>query len=1457
MVKSKLQKVTTILRENKTLANLFDEFAIDFDGISKKLIENCLFKYDSLIQENTVYNLSENPNSKGQSEVTLISLKPDVENSLNGTYFMINSVSNSYYVWYSTGTAFDPNVLGSIGLKVEIATNEITANIAAKTKAVLEATGDFIVETENVYENVPAVSEATSLSVQSDLANNNTNYSGKYFSLYNGEDRYNFWFSVNGSTNQPIVAGTMIKVDILSTDTSAIIANKLKLSINALAAFAASSIDNTVIVEAAFAGESSDFNIGTLTGLIFANVLAQGRAAYTQVSSELTVTNKRDGAVNRAANSVTDSPDFVFTRVREGHSDYIAVLNESVSIAIGMYERIEGNHEANYRMYKSSTGVLYTYLLKWIYYCYKYFNEEQFFFNNLLDHFVPDYDSRIISSTTNLKVYFDGLGILLDQLDHKIESLYSMGDIDTIDEKYLQHIAQLLGYQKEDWSIQNISFRELIKNLTEIYKRKGTVYSFELFFKLLGFEAQLREYYWDRDAENPEGFASITKYDYLYYLTVTDPRTRTVKQIENMVHTVPIQPVSVSEWVQPKDLRDFSELQSKYSLEEILGFKCSDLAPADRFTYFKTNFINFKLTQFYTKQDLTAKDTDTILKYVKFLTPIYVSAFIEVVTTPWVDNFENENPLASEVVIEGNPGTPHWVDIILPFLYVTLKDYIPITMAPAPENAVILIQHATSDLNQDGYSDSALPFVFGDPSHGINVRGSVNFSGNTVDLTTNKFVNLRVDKGRGFKIVLQGNTINTYNQLISALNTAFAVQSIPATAFAYGVSPNIDIRVKSNITGTGSKIYMSKGLIDDLFTSIGCNPEAAVDGKVGFNGYQEFGLTLTSLSQFTGLDPSKNYNFYIAINDDGFEQIDVSGINPAYTNLSEVINSINNHYILSSESNFVTSTVGQHLAMQLLNNGKLAIAFRDVGTNNGKMVIVNSDSTPYRAGINFSRFDCRNITIAASNNIAIKRFFLAYYDISTNQLKWTVFNNEGDKEINDRVLEGSGSQVVEVKAVTLKNNNVAVIYTVSSPTPKAILRIINLESLNEVGTATQWYNSGINNIAITTNGDHLVAAGSIGSGGGLLVYLKNDGSFAIDSDINASTKTFTNSGQLISDIRLAEVNSKIFIAYKSNKTTNPTDLKGYITVWSDGAGATGPSRLIAPSLFTGDDLLSIDLDITKNSNLIITYLKQDYHAYAKVYNIDCQTQKKEFLLFDNEDVREFRCRILANGDLSVSFLLATRGYFEKFTYLGNFASQTVDGRLQLDSLAAGNTWDDTVENYAQASDQGHRFTIDGATYEYDNFSTNVRELGYNLTDERNRFNTFYSVSPNDDLVPLIQDTISLLFTVLIATDIFPNDNVDKVGFYLQRNGYITRNNFNGETNSYYSRHIDFSEDIRVDPYRAITELKWPNWKKESQTYSNWSSWQMGIDEFKPSINYTSGVITAKIRTKGNAITRKN
>lgn len=73
----------------------------------------------------------------GAAQVEYITAVHDVSNSLNGTYFTLNSANNAtgYYVWYKTsgGSNSDPAPAGKTGIKVYIPTGATAAQIANNT----------------------------------------------------------------------------------------------------------------------------------------------------------------------------------------------------------------------------------------------------------------------------------------------------------------------------------------------------------------------------------------------------------------------------------------------------------------------------------------------------------------------------------------------------------------------------------------------------------------------------------------------------------------------------------------------------------------------------------------------------------------------------------------------------------------------------------------------------------------------------------------------------------------------------------------------------------------------------------------------------------------------------------------------------------------------------------------------------------------------------------------------------------------------------------------------------------------------------------------------------------------------------------------------------------------------------------------------------------------------------
>lgn len=82
----------------------------------------------------------------GEKQVQRIDTSADSSDSLDGTYFLINSSRNKrkYYVWFSTGAgASDPAISGRLPIEVKINTNETADNIALLIETALEETGDF------------------------------------------------------------------------------------------------------------------------------------------------------------------------------------------------------------------------------------------------------------------------------------------------------------------------------------------------------------------------------------------------------------------------------------------------------------------------------------------------------------------------------------------------------------------------------------------------------------------------------------------------------------------------------------------------------------------------------------------------------------------------------------------------------------------------------------------------------------------------------------------------------------------------------------------------------------------------------------------------------------------------------------------------------------------------------------------------------------------------------------------------------------------------------------------------------------------------------------------------------------------------------------------------------------------------------------------------------------------
>jgi len=290
-------------------------------------------------------------------------------------------------------------------------------------------------------------------------------------------------------------------------------------------------------------------------------------------------------------------------------------------------------------------------LYKNIFYTFKHSTLKKFFSENW-KRFFPEYDVLNIESSEQLKLFQNSLMQQFDKFSDIIDEIYNLQDINLIPDKYLSYLAQLIGYEREERELlSNSSFRELIKNIIEIYRIKGTNFSFELFFGFLGFETSILEYWFDkRYFDEGIRFNSFTgsseKNRFDFYLTPIKP-----------TDTIPdgmFKPYSVLENQITETLgeNEFSNLISsqRYSLEQILGEEKGYRETP--YSFFKTNIVEFNISRFSSRtfteneeiddfadlqQGVSERDIRTIELYARFLTPIFISRRISIILTPFED----------------------------------------------------------------------------------------------------------------------------------------------------------------------------------------------------------------------------------------------------------------------------------------------------------------------------------------------------------------------------------------------------------------------------------------------------------------------------------------------------------------------------------------------------------------------------------------------------------------------------------------------------------------------------------------------------------------------------------------------------------------------------------------------------------------------------------------------------
>lgn len=276
-------------------------------------------------------------------------------------------------------------------------------------------------------------------------------------------------------------------------------------------------------------------------------------------------------------------------------------------------------------------------------YTFKYSTIKTFFRDNY-NKFLPDYDFVNIESKEKLKIFQEAFMREYDRLANIIDEIYNIVDINKVPTEYLNYLAQAIGYEREDSKLlTDASFRELIKNIIEVYRIKGTNYSFELFFNFLGYEAILKEYWFDKRYSdpninsNPETGQTDKQYA-SFYMSSIKPTQYIPEGMRN--------PYIVTEdlIIETQDVNDFTRMTigNEYTYEQLIGDKQG--YPDQPYTFFKTNVIQYSLSKIITgetEEELSEEDLETIQKYADFLTPLFIQKNIVILIKPFEDSGES------------------------------------------------------------------------------------------------------------------------------------------------------------------------------------------------------------------------------------------------------------------------------------------------------------------------------------------------------------------------------------------------------------------------------------------------------------------------------------------------------------------------------------------------------------------------------------------------------------------------------------------------------------------------------------------------------------------------------------------------------------------------------------------------------------------------------------------------
>ena len=140
-------------------------------------------------------------------------------------------------------------------------------------------------------------------------------------------------------------------------------------------------------------------------------------------------------------------------------------------------------------------------------------------------------DNNIKGKVKALEEFMDTIDEeIFDIVSDSVKEILSFGSIDRINDEYLPYISYLLGY-KWNYNLDSGIQRNLLNNILELYKRKGTKFSFNFSLYNLDPSITLYEPYNDIFILNKSGFDEFDYENYSNFIWKAPVRVATTEKI--------------------------------------------------------------------------------------------------------------------------------------------------------------------------------------------------------------------------------------------------------------------------------------------------------------------------------------------------------------------------------------------------------------------------------------------------------------------------------------------------------------------------------------------------------------------------------------------------------------------------------------------------------------------------------------------------------------------------------------------------------------------------------------------------------------------------------------------------------------------------------------------------------------------------------------------------------------